>query len=35
MKNNESYKASLKSLDTEENIDLAFYRPIGDRKSVV
>lgn len=29
MKNNESYKASLKSLDTEENIDLAFYRPIG------
>ena len=29
MKNSESYKASLKSLDTEENIDLAFYRPIG------
>lgn len=24
-----SYKDSLKSLDTEENIDLAFYRPIG------
>ena len=24
-----SYKASLKSLDTEENIDLMFYRPIG------
>lgn len=24
-----AYKASLKSLDTEENIDLAFYRPIG------
>jgi hypothetical protein len=23
------YKASLKSLDTEEHIDLAFYRPIG------
>ncbi len=23
------YKESLKSLDTEENIDLAFYRPIG------
>ena len=24
-----SYKSSLKSLDTEENIDLVFYRPIG------
>ncbi|MDE6278020.1 MAG: CDP-alcohol phosphatidyltransferase family protein [Muribaculaceae bacterium] len=24
-----AYKASLKSLDTEETIDLAFYRPIG------
>jgi len=24
-----SYKASLKSMDTEEHIDLAFYRPIG------
>ena len=24
-----SYRNSLKSLDTEENIDLAFYRPIG------
>lgn len=24
-----SYKDSLKSLDTEEHIDLAFYRPIG------
>lgn len=24
-----SYMASLKSLDTEENIDLVFYRPIG------
>lgn len=24
-----AYKASLKSLDTEEHIDLAFYRPIG------
>lgn len=24
-----SYKQSLKSLDTEENIDLMFYRPIG------
>ena len=23
------YKASLKSADTEEGIDLAFYRPIG------
>ena len=23
------YRASLKSMDTEENIDLAFYRPIG------
>jgi len=23
------YKASLKSMDTEEHIDLAFYRPIG------
>ncbi len=27
--NNQSYKASLKSLDTEEHIDLAFYRPVG------
>lgn len=25
----QSYKASLKSMDTEEHIDLAFYRPIG------
>ncbi len=25
----EGYKASLKSMDTEEHIDLAFYRPIG------
>ncbi len=24
-----SYQESLKSLDTEENIDLWFYRPIG------
>lgn len=24
-----SYRASLKSMDTEEHIDLAFYRPIG------
>ena len=24
-----SYKASLKSLDTEESLDLMFYRPIG------
>lgn len=24
-----AYQASLKSLDTEEGIDLAFYRPIG------
>lgn len=24
-----NFKASLKSLDTEEGIDLAFYRPIG------
>lgn len=24
-----SYQASLKSMDTEEHIDLAFYRPIG------
>ncbi|MDE6438199.1 MAG: CDP-alcohol phosphatidyltransferase family protein, partial [Muribaculaceae bacterium] len=23
------YRASLKSMDTEEHIDLAFYRPIG------
>lgn len=23
------YRASLKSMDTEENIDLAFYRPLG------
>lgn len=23
------YKTSLKSYDTEEHIDLAFYRPIG------
>lgn len=28
-KDNDSYKASLKSLDTEEHIDLFFYRPIG------
>lgn len=27
--NSTSYKDSLKSLDTEEHIDLAFYRPIG------
>lgn len=27
--NTGSYKDSLKSLDTEEHIDLAFYRPIG------
>ena len=25
----QQYRRSLKSLDTEENIDLAFYRPIG------
>lgn len=25
----EQYKASLKSMDTEEHIDLAFYRPLG------
>lgn len=25
----EEYKASLKSMDTEENIDLFFYRPLG------
>ena len=25
----EEYKASLKSMDTEEHIDLAFYRPMG------
>lgn len=25
----EQYKASLKSMDTEEHIDLAFYRPMG------
>lgn len=25
----EEYKSSLKSADTEENIDLAFYRPVG------
>lgn len=24
-----SYRDSLKSLDTEEHIDLAFYRPVG------
>ena len=24
-----NYQDSLKSLDTEEHIDLAFYRPIG------
>ena len=24
-----SYRASLKSMDTEEHIDLAFYRPVG------
>ncbi len=27
--NRRAYQASLKSLDTEENIDLFFYRPIG------
>ena len=27
--NDTSYQASLKSLDTEEHIDLWFYRPIG------
>ena len=26
---NTSYRDSLKSMDTEEHIDLAFYRPIG------
>ena len=25
----EDYKASLKSMDTEETFDLIFYRPIG------
>lgn len=25
----EDYQRSLKSMDTEEHIDLAFYRPIG------
>ena len=25
----EAYRATLKSSDTEEHIDLAFYRPIG------
>ena len=25
----EEYRKSLKSMDTEEHIDLAFYRPIG------
>ena len=30
-----SYRASLKSLDTEETIDLAFYRPIGYFWSVI
>ena len=25
----EAYKGSLKSMDTEETIDLMFYRPIG------
>ena len=25
----EQYKQSLKSMDTEETIDLLFYRPIG------
>ncbi len=29
MKETSGYKASLKSMDTEEHIDLAFYRPIG------
>lgn len=29
MKQSESYRSSLKSLDTEENIDLWFYRPVG------
>ena len=24
-----AYRQSLKSMDTEEHIDLAFYRPIG------
>ena len=28
-KEKNSYQASLKSLDTEENIDLWFYRPVG------
>lgn len=32
---NFSYKASLKSLDTEETIDLLFYRPIGYFWSVI
>ena len=25
----DEYRKSLKSMDTEEHIDLAFYRPIG------
>ena len=25
----DEYKASLKSMDTEEHIDLWFYRPLG------
>ncbi len=29
LKAKSSYRQSLKSLDTEEHIDLAFYRPIG------
>ncbi|MCH5319439.1 MAG: CDP-alcohol phosphatidyltransferase family protein [Paramuribaculum sp.] len=29
VKSSKAYMASLKSLDTEENIDLMFYRPIG------
>ena len=28
-KEQSAYRQSLKSLDTEEGIDLAFYRPIG------
>ena len=29
MTDNSAYRATLKSADTEEHIDLAFYRPIG------
>ncbi|MCM1066228.1 MAG: CDP-alcohol phosphatidyltransferase family protein [Muribaculaceae bacterium] len=29
MEQNSSYRDSLKSMDTEEHIDLAFYRPVG------